>query len=154
MRIYVAGPVADTVTVQQVQDAVVAAGHELTLDWSADVSLAECFASQIERSARMAEEELRAVIAADAVLVVASQHDGRGMFVELGAALARATRGDLDPGATGMPPRARGPCWTRRSRSSVCPPWAMHHWRIVEATVYIYREGRLRDESVGFDLHQ
>lgn len=96
MRIYVAGPVADTVTVQQVQDAVIAAGHELTLDWSADVSLAECFASQIERSARMAEEELRAVIAADAVLVVASQHDGRGMFVELGVALAQASRGDLD----------------------------------------------------------
>ncbi len=96
MRIYVAGPVADTVTVQQVQDVVLAAGHELTLDWSADVSFAEGFASQIKRSARMAMEELDAVIAADAVLVVASQCDGRGMFVELGVALARATRGDLD----------------------------------------------------------
>ena len=96
MRIYVAGPVADTVTVQKVQDAVLAAGHELTLDWSADVSFAEGFANQIDRSARMAGEELDAVIAADAVLVVASQHDGRGMFVELGVALARASRGDLD----------------------------------------------------------
>ncbi|MDN5765506.1 MAG: hypothetical protein L0H96_06965 [Humibacillus sp.] len=96
MRIYVAGPVADTVTVQKVQDAVLAAGHELTLDWSADVSFAEGFAGQIDRSARMAKEELDAVIAADAVLVVASQHDGRGMFVELGVALARASRGDLD----------------------------------------------------------
>lgn len=96
MRIYVAGPVADTVTVQKVQDAVLAAGHELTLDWSADVSFAEGFASQIDRSARMAKEELDAVIAADAVLVVASEHDGRGMFVELGVALARASRGDLD----------------------------------------------------------
>ena len=28
--------------------------------------------------------------------MVASEHDGRGMFVELGAALARARRGDLD----------------------------------------------------------
>ena len=96
MRIYVAGPVADTVTVQKVQDAVLAAGHELTLDWSADVSFAEGFANQIDRSARMAGEELDAVIAADAVLVVASRHDGRGMFVELGVALARASRGDLD----------------------------------------------------------
>ncbi len=96
MRIYVAGPVADTVTVQKVQDEVLAAGHELTLDWSADVSFAEGFASQIDRSARMAKEELDAVIAADAVLVVASQHEGRGMFVELGVALARASRGDLD----------------------------------------------------------
>ena len=60
------------------------------------MSFAEGFANQIDRSARMAGEELDAVIAADAVLVVASQHDGRGMFVELGIALARASRGDLD----------------------------------------------------------
>jgi len=96
MRIYVSGPVSDTLTVQQVQNAVLSAGHELALDWSADVSFAEAYASQRERSSRMALEELDAVMAADAVLVVASQHDGRGMFVELGAALARASRGDLD----------------------------------------------------------
>jgi len=35
------------------------------------------------------------VVQADAVLVVASEHDGRGMFVELGAALVRARAGDL-----------------------------------------------------------
>jgi hypothetical protein len=96
MRIYVSGPVADVVTVRQVQDAVLAAGHELTLDWSADVSFAEDYASQADRSARMASEELDAVVEADAVLVVASEHDGRGMFVELGAALVRARAGDLD----------------------------------------------------------
>ena len=96
MRIYVTAPVADTVTVQQVQNAVLAAGHELTLNWSADVSFAEDYASQIERSARMAQEEIDAVMAAEAVLVVASRHDGRGMFVELGAALGRASRGDLE----------------------------------------------------------
>ena len=96
MKIYVSGPVSDTFTVQQVQNAVLAACHELTLDWSADVSFAEGYASQTERSAQMAQEELDAVIAADAVLVVASQHDGRGMFVELGAALTRASHGELD----------------------------------------------------------
>ncbi len=96
MKIYVSGPISDTVTVQQVQNAVVAAGHELTLDWSVDVSFADGYASQQERSARMAQEAMDAVIAADAVLVVASRHDGRGMFVELGAALTRAGRGELD----------------------------------------------------------
>ncbi|KRC89724.1 hypothetical protein ASE25_09230 [Terrabacter sp. Root85] len=96
MKIYVSGPLSDTVTVQQVQDTALAAGHELTLDWSADVSFAEGYATQAERSARMAQDELDAVIAADAVLVVASQHDGRGMFVELGAALTRASRGELN----------------------------------------------------------
>ena len=95
MKIYVSGPVTDSHTVQKVQDAVLAAGHELTLDWSADISFTEGYASQVERSARMAQDELDAVIAADAVLVVASQQDGRGMFVELGAALTRADRGEL-----------------------------------------------------------
>ncbi|WP_344255143.1 hypothetical protein [Terrabacter carboxydivorans] len=96
MKIYVSGPVSDATTVQEVQNAVVAAGHELTLDWSADVAFAQDYASQAERSARMAQEELAAVLEADAVLVVASEHDGRGMFVELGAALTRASRGELD----------------------------------------------------------
>jgi hypothetical protein len=96
MKIYVSGPVSDKVTVQQVQNAVVAAGHELALDWSADLSFAEGYASQVERLAQMAQEELATVLAADAVLVVASEHDGRGMFVELGAALTRASRGELD----------------------------------------------------------
>ncbi|MGL4176276.1 MAG: hypothetical protein ACRCSN_09375, partial [Dermatophilaceae bacterium] len=38
---------------------------------------------------------MAAVLAADAVLVVAGERDGRGMFVELGAALARTDLGDL-----------------------------------------------------------
>ncbi len=96
MKVYVSGPVSDVVTVRNVQDAVVAAGHELTLDWSADVSFAAGYASQVERSAAMAQEEVDAVLAAEAVVVVASRHDGRGMFVELGAALALASRGELD----------------------------------------------------------
>lgn len=36
------------------------------------------------------------MLAADAVLVVAPEYDGRGMFVELGAALARCRDGDLE----------------------------------------------------------
>lgn len=98
MKIYVAGPLADVETVQAVQSAVVAAGHELTLDWSRgdDVDFAADYASQPSVSAGVAVDDLEAVLAADAVLVVASAYDGRGMFVELGAALARASRGDLD----------------------------------------------------------
>ena len=98
MKIYVAGPLADVETVQAVQSAVVEAGHELALDWSRgqDVTFVADYASRPAVSARLAEDDLDAVLAADAVLVVASEHDGRGMFVELGAALARACLGDLD----------------------------------------------------------
>lgn len=98
MKIYVAGPLADVEAVQAVQSAVIAAGHELALDWSRgqDVTFVADYASRPEVSGRLAADDLDAVLAADAVLVVASEHDGRGMFVELGAALARARRGDLD----------------------------------------------------------
>lgn len=94
MKIYVAGPLADVATVRAVQSAVVAAGHELTLDRTEDASLVEDYGSQLDVSGESAQEELNAVMAADAVLVIASEHDGRGMFVELGAALARAQRGN------------------------------------------------------------
>lgn len=98
MKIYVAGPLADIETVQTVQSAVVAAGHELTLDWTQgpDVTLVMDYGSLPEISANLATSDLDAVLSADAVLVVMSEHDGRGMFVELGAALSRASRGDLD----------------------------------------------------------
>lgn len=80
-----------------VQSAVIAAGHELTLDWSRgpDASFTGDYGSLPEVSAELAADDLDAVLTADAVLIVASEHDGRGMFVELGAALARACRGDL-----------------------------------------------------------
>ena len=95
VKIYVAGPLADVATVRAVQSTVAAAGHELTLDWTEDASLVEDYGSQLDVSGKLAQDELDAVIAADAVLVIASEHDGRGMFVELGAALARAQQGDL-----------------------------------------------------------
>ncbi len=92
-----AGALADTEKVQEVQSAVVAAGHELTLDWSRGPDgQFDDYGSLPAVSADIATEDLDAVMTADAVLVVASEHDGRGMFVELGAALARARSGELD----------------------------------------------------------
>ncbi|MGL5818828.1 MAG: hypothetical protein ACRCZD_20470 [Phycicoccus sp.] len=96
MKVYVAGPLADIGTVRAVQRAVVAAGHELTLDWSSGPdSMLTSYASAPTVSGRLAAQDLAAVLAADALLVVAGEHDGRGMFAELGAALAMAERGDL-----------------------------------------------------------
>lgn len=97
MKVYVAGPITDAAAVREVQQAVLAAGHELTLDWTrgADITSANDYASDLDLSSEIASKDLDAVLTADAVLVVASEHDGRGMYVELGAALARARQGDL-----------------------------------------------------------
>ena len=98
MRIYVAGPLAAIEQVQAVQSAVLAAGHTLTLDWSRgpDIDLGEAgYAAAPVTSARLASQDLGAVLEAEAVLVLATEHDGRGMFAELGAALTRVVAGEL-----------------------------------------------------------
>lgn len=87
MNVYVAGQLADVSTVREVMTTVVAAGHAITLDWTTQAPAA---------AAVVAAADLGAVMAADAVLAVASGPEpGRGLFVELGAALARAELGLL-----------------------------------------------------------
>ncbi|WP_340541051.1 nucleoside 2-deoxyribosyltransferase [Nocardioides sp. GXZ039] len=95
MRIYVAGALADLERVREVQDAVVAAGHEVVLDWTraSDADLRD-YGSQAVAAEQVARADLEAVLGADAVLVVDTDQPGRGMYVELGAALARAARGE------------------------------------------------------------
>jgi hypothetical protein len=97
MKVYVAGQLAELEAVRAVQQQVVSAGHELTHDWTRDLSLTQGYADCPERSAAIAGADLDGVMTADAVVVVASSAvPGRGLFVELGAALARAELGQLD----------------------------------------------------------
>ncbi len=97
VKVYVAGQIEDTAAVVNVQQRVVSAGHELTHDWTKDLDLTEDYASRIEESTQIAKTDLGGVMDADAVLVLASSAEpGRGLFVELGAAIARAELGLLD----------------------------------------------------------
>jgi nucleoside 2-deoxyribosyltransferase len=96
VNVYVAGHLADRAAVAEAQHAVVAAGHELTHDWSPELEFTMDCASRPEDSAQIAQADLTGVMAADAVIVIASSpQPGRGLFVELGAALARAEMGLL-----------------------------------------------------------
>ncbi|GAA3684818.1 hypothetical protein FB459_2391 [Yimella lutea] len=93
MKIYIAAPLAAAPVVQQTRDLLIAAGHEITYDWTRDMSFVEGFATDPEKSAQLATMMISAVLRADAVVVLATEHDGRGMFVELGVALAQAEGG-------------------------------------------------------------
>jgi hypothetical protein len=96
VKVYVAGHLADRATVTEAQRAVVAAGHELTHDWTQDLECTTDYGSRPELSAQIAGADLGGVMLADAVLVITSSPEpGRGLFVELGAALARAEMGLL-----------------------------------------------------------
>lgn len=97
MKVYVAGLLGEAERINQAQHAIVAAGHSLTHDWTTDLSFAEDYASRPDDSATIARDDLGGVMEADAVVVLAPRDEpGRGLFVELGAALARAEIGDLD----------------------------------------------------------
>lgn len=94
--VYVAGQLADTAAVRAAQAQLVAAGHTLAHDWTEDLAFTESYASRPQDPADIAHADLAGVMAADAVVVLASSAEpGRGLFVELGAALARAELDEL-----------------------------------------------------------
>lgn len=69
---YVAGQLADKTAVADAQRAVLAAGHDLTHDWTQDLEFTTDYASRPEDSAHIAQTDLTGVMAADAVVVIAS----------------------------------------------------------------------------------
>lgn len=94
MRVYVAGSLADVVAVQEAQSAVESAGHEVTHDWTRGLDVAlEDYAEDPDAAGRVGRTDLLGVLRADALVLVANEHPGRGMFVELGAALACVEKG-------------------------------------------------------------
>jgi hypothetical protein len=56
VKVYVAGPLTNASGVQAVQEAVVAAGHQLSLDWTRgpDVNFADGYESDLAVSAQIA----------------------------------------------------------------------------------------------------
>jgi hypothetical protein len=95
MQVYVAGSLADAEMVRVVQAAVRSSGHDVILDWTRgpDASLID-YAADPRAAGTIARVDLAAVLQAEAVLVVVGRSPGLGMFVELGAALACAERGE------------------------------------------------------------
>ena len=89
MRIYVAGKFEEKEAVRAVQASCRAMGWKITHDWTHEVGLpAGSTADEVQRfHARCALEDLRGAISAD-VVVVLLHPAGKGLWVELGAALA------------------------------------------------------------------
>lgn len=94
MRVYVAGSLTDVDAVRETQSAVESAGHPVLHDWTRgpDVSLVD-YAEDPDAAGLIARTDLLAVLQVDALVLVANEQPGRGMFVELGAALARVEGG-------------------------------------------------------------
>ena len=92
MKFFVSGQINDLENVRNVIDKVLEAGHELTHDWTASDTILggpNSKLENIEESATRAKKDITGVIQSDVyVLCSDNENVGKGMYVELGAALA------------------------------------------------------------------
>lgn len=95
MNIFVSGQIEDIENVQEAQQKFIDAGHSITHDWTKNETGAQMLGGQAAKFAnpdeagRRADNDIRGVMSSD-VYVLCSDNEkiGKGMYVELGGALA------------------------------------------------------------------
>lgn len=94
MKIFISGQIDDAQNVRELFKKVEAKGHTITHDWTAtDTFLGskQDKLSNTEESGRRAQADIQGVIDSEVyVLSSSNENAGKGMYVELGAALALA----------------------------------------------------------------
>ncbi|MFA5003895.1 MAG: hypothetical protein WC498_01290 [Candidatus Saccharimonadales bacterium] len=98
MKIFVSGQIADVENVRQVQQRFIDAGHTITHDWTrneADDRMLSDDADKLKdmvETSRRARLDIQGVVDCDVyVICTDNEISGKGMYVELGAALALCT---------------------------------------------------------------
>ncbi len=98
MKVFVSAHMDDRTTlVRRAQQELIAHGHSITQDWSQGDVIPDGFADSALDAGRVSREDINGILAADAFLMLTTHAEeaGRGMYVELGAALLRAELGLL-----------------------------------------------------------
>ncbi len=95
MKIFVSGQINDTDNVRNVQEALKGAGHTITHDWTRTEAGDKMLANPEDKlrdpleTARRAQLDIQGVIDCEAYVICTDNGEaGKGMYVELGAALA------------------------------------------------------------------
>jgi hypothetical protein len=92
MKFFISGQIDDAKNVRSMMDIVVGAGHEITHDWTdVDVFLggAQDKLNNLEESGLRAQKDIQGVVDSDVYILSSDNANvGKGMYVELGAALA------------------------------------------------------------------
>lgn len=95
MKIFVSGQIKDLEYVRTVQDKLIEMGHEITHDWTnklnGDLLLSgsEAKLKNIDETSRRAKTDIQGVIDCDTYIICTKNREyGKGMYVELGAALS------------------------------------------------------------------
>lgn len=92
MKIFVSGSIREKGRIREVYAALIAAGHVITHDWTQTDAMPTSYADAPGEAAIRAQKDIDGVLAADAYIIVTDNElPGKGMYVELGAALALAS---------------------------------------------------------------
>lgn len=98
MKIFVSGQIEDVEYIRFVQDTFKKAGHVITHDWTRNETGDKMLGGQQakfdnpEEARRRATNDLQGVIDSDVyVICTSNEQPGKGMYVELGGALALAS---------------------------------------------------------------
>ena len=97
MKVFVSGQIGDIDNVRVVQDALRQVGHEITHDWTRNEAGDKMLIGRQakldnpEETAKRAVFDINGVLDADAyVICTNNESQGKGMYVELGTAIAMA----------------------------------------------------------------
>lgn len=97
MKVFVSGQLGEKTAVRRAYAKLRAAGFEITHDWTRTDNIGDKLLARQE-SGRRAELDIQGVIDADVYVLLSDNREvGKGMYVELGAALAmKSTTGRPD----------------------------------------------------------
>jgi nucleoside 2-deoxyribosyltransferase len=88
MRIYVASKFEEKDRTRKIIEVLRNMGHQITHDWTHEIPYEEGDPRGPPYYRKCAEADVAGVQTADAIIVLSHQH-GKGMFVEMGIAIAR-----------------------------------------------------------------
>ncbi|MDB5178140.1 MAG: hypothetical protein JWN01_83 [Patescibacteria group bacterium] len=88
MKVFISGQVGDKAVIRRAYAALRAAGHTITHDWTIDDPIAVTLENRTE-AGRRAAKDLTGVVGCDVYILFSdNEKPGKGMYAELGAALA------------------------------------------------------------------
>lgn len=93
MNVFVSGQLNEKRKIRKIFKALLRQGHHITHDWTRTDNLGPDYRSQADEAGRRAQLDINGVAAADLyILITDNLAQGKGMYVELGAALALAVQ--------------------------------------------------------------
>lgn len=96
MKIFVSGQLDQKVEIRKVFAQLESHGHTITHDWTRTDDITARYSAVPVEAGRRAAKDILGVLEADVYIILTDNENcGKGMYVELGAALAQANSGSI-----------------------------------------------------------